>query len=144
MPADGAFLDSNVVCYLFGADPAKADRAGELLSARPTISVQVLAEICNVARRKARRSWPEIEEIVEVLSALCDVVPLTAAIQAEARAIAARTGYTIYDAQILAAAAHAGCSTVWSEDLHDGHALSVQGQALTIRNPFAEPGGHGT
>lgn len=60
-----SFLDSNVICYLFGADSAKADRAGELLAMQPMISVQVLAEVCNVAHRKARLSWPEIEDIIE-------------------------------------------------------------------------------
>ena len=64
MPASSDFLDSNLLCYLFGTDDAKADRAGKLLADRPTISVQVLAEICNVASRKTRRSWAEIEEII--------------------------------------------------------------------------------
>lgn len=132
-----AFLDSNVICYLFGADPAKADRAGELLALQPMISVQVLAELCNVAHRKAKLSWAEIEEIIAVVSALCGIVPLTAEIQAEARALAARTGYTIYDAQILSAAVAAGCALVWSEDLQDGHNLARLGHPLVIRNPFA-------
>ena len=131
-----AFLDSNVICYLFGADPAKANRAEELLALRPTISVQVLAEICNVAHRKAKLTWAEIEDVIDVVSALCIVVPLTAEIQAEARVLAARTGYTIYDAQILAAAATAGCAFVWSEDLQDGHKMAGLGHPMAIRNPF--------
>jgi len=131
-----AFLDSNVICYLFGADPAKADRAGELLALQPMISVQVLAEVCNVAHRKAKLTWAEIEDIIAVVSALCVIVPLTAAIQAEARALAARTGYPIYDAQILAAAAAGGCAMVWSEDLQDGHQITGHGLAMAIRNPF--------
>lgn len=134
------FLDSNVICYLFGSDPAKADRAGELLEAGATISVQVLAEVCNVASRKARLTWAEIEDVVEVVTTLCEVVPLTAEVQAQARALAARTGYTIYDAQILAAAAAAGCACVWSEDLQDGHQLTSLGNPLVIRNPFAGEG----
>jgi predicted nucleic acid-binding protein len=136
MPGSQAFLDSNIICYLFGSDPAKADIAGELLAERPTVSVQVLSEICNVASRKAKLTWPEIEEVVEVVSALCDIVPLTAAIQARARQLATYTGYTIYDAQILSAAADAGCTTVWSEDLQHGHDLTSLGSTLVIRNPF--------
>lgn len=143
MPDKGDFLDSNVICYLFGADPAKADRAEELLALRPTISVQVLAEVCNVAHRKAKLTWAEIEDIIDVISALCVIVPLTAEIQAEARVLAARTGYTIYDAQILAAAATAGCALVWSEDMQNGHRLSVLGTVLEIRNPFAPSHEHG-
>jgi predicted nucleic acid-binding protein len=136
MRASGDFLDSNVLCYLFGNDDAKADRAGELLANRPTISVQVLAEICNVASRKTRRSWAEIEEIIGTVSELCDILPLTLDVQAQARAIAARTGYTIYDAQILAAAGKADCSRVWSEDMHQGHRVEAFGMTVEIGNPF--------
>lgn len=142
MAASSAFLDSNVICYLFGSDPAKADRAGELLALQPMISVQVLSEVCNVALRKAKLSWAEIEDIIGVISALCVVVPLTIDIQAAARRLAARTGYSIYDAQILSAAANAGCSLVWSEDMQDGRKLSMPGLALEIRNPFAGKGEH--
>ncbi len=137
MADNPAFLDSNILCYLFGTDPAKADRASELLADAPTISVQVLAEMCHVASRKAKMSWAEIEEVMEVVTNVCNVVPLTAAIQAHARRLAARTGYTIYDAQILAAAAASGCATVWSEDLHDGHIVTDSDLPLVIRNPFA-------
>ena len=136
MPASGDFLDSNVLCYLFGTDDAKADRAGELLANRPMISVQVLAEICNVASRKTRRSWSEIEEIIGTVIELCEIMPLTLDVQAQARAIAARTGYTIYDAQILAAAGKAGCSRVWSEDMYQGHRVEAFGVKLEIGNPF--------
>jgi predicted nucleic acid-binding protein len=136
MPAERAFLDSNLICYLFGSDPTKADRTEQLLTTRPVISVQVLAEVCNVGNRKAKLSWPEIEEIVAVVSALCDVIPLTADIQHQACAFAARTGYTIYDAQIIAAALSANCTCLWSEDMQDGHKLTSSGSALLIRNPF--------
>ena len=136
MPASGDFLDSNVLCYLFGTDDAKADRAGELLANRPAISVQVLTEICNVASCKTRRSWAEIEDIIGTVSELCDIMPLTHDVQAQARAIAARTGYTIYDAQILAAAGKAGCARLWSEDMHQGHRVEAFGMAVEINNPF--------
>ena len=48
-------------------------------------------------------------------------------------AIAARTGYRLYDALIVAAALEARCDILFSEDLHDGHVIEGQ---LTIRNPF--------
>ena len=136
MPVSSAFLDSNVVCYLFGAEPEKAAATRALLRGRPTISVQVLAEVCNVASRKANMSWAEIEEIVALVSAVCEVVPLTEAVQAAARALAARTGYTIYDAQNLAPAAQTGCTPVWREDIQDGHRMTLGRVDLEIRNPF--------
>jgi predicted nucleic acid-binding protein len=48
--------------------------------------------------------------------------------------IARDRGFSIYDSLIIAAALRAGCSILYSEDLHHGQAI---GQ-LTIRNPFVE------
>ena len=48
----GSFLDSNVLLYVASGDPATADRAEQLIGAGGMISVQVLNEITNVARRK--------------------------------------------------------------------------------------------
>jgi len=48
----GSFFDTNVLLYVASGDPAKADRAEELVHAGGTISVQVLNEITNVACRK--------------------------------------------------------------------------------------------
>jgi predicted nucleic acid-binding protein len=136
MPDSRAFLDTNVLCYLFGREPDKAAKARALLSEGPTISVQVLSELCNVALRKERLTWPEIEDVIAVVGELCDILPLTLDVQAQARAIAARTGYTIYDAQILAAAGKAGCARLWSEDMHHGHCVEAFGMRVEIGNPF--------
>jgi predicted nucleic acid-binding protein len=67
MLAEPAFFDSNVICYLFGSDPAKADKAEALLSGGGTVSVQTLAEVTHVARRKARLEWTAIATIVETV-----------------------------------------------------------------------------
>ena len=53
----GSFFDTNVLFYIAAVDPAKADRAEELIDAGGTISVQVLNEITKVARRKMGMSW---------------------------------------------------------------------------------------
>jgi len=42
-------------------------------------------------------------------------------------------GLSIYDAMIAAAAIHAGCDTLWSENLQHGMALD---EGLRIVNPF--------
>lgn len=82
-------------------------------------------------------SWAEIEEIIGLVSDLCEVVPLTPELQASTRAIAARASYTIYDAQIIAADADAGCPIVWSEEMQDGYRLPVGQSELEIRNLFS-------
>ena len=47
----GSFFDTNVLVYLAPGDKVKADRAEALLSDGGVISVQVLNELANVARR---------------------------------------------------------------------------------------------
>jgi antitoxin MazE len=50
MPA--GFFDTNVLVYLASIDAAKADRAEAAVAAGGAISMQVLNEVANVARRK--------------------------------------------------------------------------------------------
>ena len=54
MPA--SFFDTNVLVYLASGDTAKADRAEAAVADGGAISVQVLNELANVARRKMRIS----------------------------------------------------------------------------------------
>lgn len=131
-----AFFDSNVLLYLISEDRRKADIAEGLLLAGGHVSVQNLAEVTSVCRRKYCMPWEDIDALRALITRECKVHALTKAIHNEAFAIASRTGYTIYDAQILAAAAQSGCAVVWSEDMQDGHRLTVGRVDLEIRNPF--------
>ena len=68
MSAAEVFFDTNVLLYLLSADTTKARRLEALLmKQRGTISVQVLNEFANVARRKLGMSWPEIRDVLEQL-----------------------------------------------------------------------------
>lgn len=127
-----AFFDTNVLLYLLDADPHKAGVAERLLTEGGTISVQILNEFTNVARRKPALEWDELEETLGVLKAVCEVQPVTIATHERGLAIACRHKLSIYDALIVAAAAIAGATTLWSEDMQDGATLD----GVTIRNPF--------
>lgn len=127
------FLDSNVVLYLLSADGSKADRAERLLKTRPLISVQVLNEVTQVCRRKLDMTWEEIARFLELVRAFCGVIPLTEAVHDRARMMAERHQLSFYDACIAAAAAVAGCRTLYSEDMNDGQRLT---EDLAVRNPF--------
>jgi predicted nucleic acid-binding protein len=127
------FFDTNVVLYLLSADPAKADRAEELLAIGGTISVQVLNEFVAVASRKLRMSWIEIREVLAQVRAVCVVEPVTIETHERALRLAERYGISIYDALIVSAALLANCKTLHSEDMQDGQVIERQ---LTIRNPF--------
>ena len=73
------FVDTNVLLYLISADEAKAARAEAVLAAGVVISVQVLNEFANVARRKHGLSWDELPSVLADLAALADVRDLTLA-----------------------------------------------------------------
>ncbi len=127
------FLDSNVVLYLLSADADKADRAQALLRAGAVISVQVLNEVSRVARRKLGMDWRDLEEFLALVRAFCRVDPITEATHDEGRRLAERHGLAFYDALIAAAALQAGCTQLFSEDMHDGLLIEQQ---LLICNPF--------
>ena len=132
------FLDTNVLLYATIRSDPRSEAARTLLARRGTISVQVLNEFANVAFRKLHRNWPEIVRALAAIRVLCAPPrPLTVATHEAALAISGRTGYRLYDALIIAAALEAGCTTLFSEDLHDGQVIDGR---LTIRNPFG-PGG---
>jgi predicted nucleic acid-binding protein len=48
----GSFFDTNIPITIASGDAAKADRAEAIISGGGAISVQVLNELANVARRK--------------------------------------------------------------------------------------------
>ena len=66
-----------MLLYVASGDPAKAERAEELIGAGGMISVQVLNEITNVARRKMGMSWTETRAFLSMIRSLLPVQPLT-------------------------------------------------------------------
>jgi predicted nucleic acid-binding protein len=132
----GSFFDTNVLLYVASGDPAKADRAEELVHAGGTISVQVLNEITNVARRKMGFSWTETRAFLSMIRGLLPVRPLTIDTHETGLALAERYGLSTWDAMIAASALHADCDTLWSEDMQHGVALDDR---LRIVNPFRAP-----
>jgi len=129
----GEFVDTNVVLYLLDGGH-KADRAEALLAQGPRISVQVLNEATVNCRRKAGLSWEETGAFLSGIRALCPVEDLTLQTHEVGRALSERYGLSVYDAMIVAAALIAGCTTLYTEDMHGG--LLVEGQ-LRLVNPFA-------
>jgi predicted nucleic acid-binding protein len=129
----GSFIDTNVLVYLASGDSAKADRAEELTAGGGTISVQVLNELANVARRKMRLSWREMLTFLSTIRSLLDIDPITIEVHETGLALAERYRLSIYDAMIAASALHADCGTLWSEDMQDGLVIEKR---LRIANPF--------
>lgn len=132
MPAE--FVDSNVLLYLTSSDAGKAARAEQLIERGLTASVQVLNEIANVTRKKFRRTWPEITELLGRLIPILDIHPLTQAMHQDALRLAARYQLQWWDSLLVAAALSLDCHTLYSEDMHAGLVIDDQ---LTIVNPFS-------
>jgi predicted nucleic acid-binding protein len=129
----GSFFDTNVLVYLASGDVAKADRAEATLAKGGSISVQVLNELANVARRKMQMSWDETHSLLNTLRSLLTVHPFSIETHGAGLRIAERYGLSIYDSMIAASALHAGCDTLWSEDMQHGMKLD---EGLRIANPF--------
>ncbi|MES0033682.1 PIN domain-containing protein [Mesorhizobium sp. M0046] len=128
-----SFFDTNVLLYIASGDAAKADRAEAVIAAGGAISVQVLNELTNVARRKMQMSWDDTHALLTMLRGLLTVHPLTLETHETGLRLAERYGLSTYDAMIASAAVHAGCDTLWSEDMQ--HAMALD-EGLRIVNPF--------
>ena len=129
------FADTNVLLYLISHDAAKARRAEEVLAARIAVSVQVLNEFANVARRKHALDWAELRQTLAGIRHFAMVHPLTLDMHQRAIELAQRYQFSVYDAMIAAAALQAGCTTLLSEDFQAGQLIDGR---LKIANPFVD------
>lgn len=134
----GSFFDTNVLMYVASGDATKADRTEKLISEGGTISVQVLNEITNVARRKMGLSWPETHAFLATMRGLLSVRALTVEVHEAGLRLAERYGLSVFDGMIAASALHADCDTLWSEDMQDGMRIENR---LRIVNPFKAKAG---
>ncbi|ARE42414.1 Programmed cell death toxin MazE (plasmid) [Rhodovulum sp. P5] len=128
------FFDTNVLLYLLSPDRRKAEIARTLVARGGTISVQVLGELTNVARRKAGLEIDEIAALTGTLRDLLDVVPMTEEIFDGALQVARQTGYATFDCLIVSAALSSGARSLYTEDMQAGREIG----GLKLINPFEE------
>ncbi|HOX38477.1 MAG TPA: PIN domain-containing protein [Candidatus Brocadiia bacterium] len=133
------FLDTNVLAYAHDAlNPSKRQRAQDLVrlavaTGKGVVSTQVLSEFFVVATRKLSPPLP-----VETVRREIDLLRVLEIVGTDAvmvlRAIDIHVGYGIsyWDALIMASAARAGCSVLYSEDFSDGRVI----EGVRIVNPF--------
>ena len=134
-----AFIDTNVLIYWVD-DSARADVVEQLLAQQAVISVQVLNEFANVLRKKRAMPLPDVEALCTTLIDTCDVLDVSVRTHQAALALMARYQLSVYDANIVAAAALSDCTVLYTEDMQDGLNLKLPGSAgtnsLVISNPF--------
>ena len=126
------FFDTNILVYAF-LDIDKRAMALSLLAEGGVISVQVINEFTNVARKKRGRAWTEISAALQVIRAHFDDIALvTLETHQAALKLASQHGLSFYDALIIATAIEAGCDILFSEDMQHDRSFGT----LIIRNPF--------
>ncbi len=128
------FFDTNILLYLLSDEDGRADTAGALLQSGGVVSVQVLNEFASVAKRKLGMDWEEIAEILDVVKAVCSVVPVAIETHDLGISIARQYGFTVYDGMIWAAALLTGCPVLYSEDMQNGFVID----GTVLQNPYAE------
>jgi predicted nucleic acid-binding protein len=141
MSADKAFLDTNILVYLFDHDePDKTQRARDILEqAEPgelALSTQVLSEFYVVVTRKLARPLDvaRAAEAVDWLG-LLQVVPLDPELVKAAIQTSRSSQLSYWDGLIVAAASASGCKCLLTEDLNHGQVID----SVRVENPFDEP-----
>ncbi len=132
-----AFVDTNVFVYVHDhGSGEKRIRARDLLLARPSelvVSTQVLAEFFWVTTRKLEPPLPpDVARHATTELAALPVVPVDRRLVLAALDTSREVGISLWDAQIVEAAAAAGCDTLFTEDLGAGQII----RGVEIVNPF--------
>jgi predicted nucleic acid-binding protein len=132
------FVDTNILLYAISTqaeESEKNQKAKAILSnADLTLSVQVLQEFYVQATRPTRSDPLTHEEATALIQYWLRhrIVPLTVQVMQDALDIKKRYQTSYWDAAILAAAASAGCSELFSEDLNSGQNYDT----VRVINPF--------
>lgn len=133
-------IDTNVLAYRYDrAEAEKSAKASEVCEALAhsgtgTITTQVVCELFNVLTGKMSDRLPR-DLAIQAVALEYDAWPILgvdAPIVAQAVTIAAKTGLSIWDSQLLATAEGCGIEIVLSEDLSAG----AQYGAVRVVNPF--------
>ena len=136
--AASAFVDTNiwVFAHLKAPGDARHERALALVRGRGdlVISPQVVAEYYNVMLRNAQTdAW--IQANLRAMFARTRLQPANAETLATALDLRNRYAFSFWDCQIAAAALHARCGTLLTEDLQHGQLLD---EGLRVLNPLVE------
>lgn len=131
------FLDTNVIVYANDArDAERQARAIDVVSSAirdgsGVVSTQVLQEYAVVAATKLEQHPDTI--LGQLLQIECmEVVVVTPALIRRSLELQLRYHVGYWDASILAAAEHASCPVLFSEDLNAGELYTT----VRVENPF--------
>ena len=137
---DRLFLDTNIFVYAAGREGGeKARIAYDLIDTaiargKGVISYQVVQEFLHLALKKfdVPFTLEQARTFISVTFRPMFSVQSSLGLYSEALEIYSRHKTSWYDALIVAAAAEAGCSVLYTEDLQHGTKIG----AVRIENPF--------
>lgn len=130
-------IDTNILIYAIDAgEGAKHEQAaglvGQLASRDAVLTQQVLGELLNVLRKRARGAEAMPRAAAEYFAMLFPVVPTPLAALFPAFDRAERLRLQFWDSLIVTVCLDNGVSHFLSEDMQDGQRID----GLTIINPF--------
>jgi predicted nucleic acid-binding protein len=132
---DKVFLDTNILVYAYSnTEPDKQGIARNLITEHKSyVSTQVLQKLTNILTKRFYNSWQEARNVVleSCENNLLYINEKNTVVSA--CGIADKYKYSFYDSLIIAAALECGCTTLYSEDMHDGQVIE---DTLTVINPF--------
>lgn len=132
------FFDSNIWLYtlLTTATPdPRTEIANTLISSstRPVVSTQVIREVsANLLKKSALRE-DRHRLLIANWYASCEVIEAGEAQFVLASHLREQHSISYWDSLIVAAALHAGCDVLFTEDMQNGQV--IEGQLLIV-NPF--------
>lgn len=132
------FVDTNILLYAVSTaadERKKQERARSILDSDDlALSVQVLQEFYVQATRASKRDRLTHEQAVALVESWLrfQVQEISISLVQQALAAKARWKISYWDAAIVEAARAARCTTLLSEDLHDGMDFA----GVKVQNPF--------
>jgi predicted nucleic acid-binding protein len=130
---DNCFADSNVLVYALDKTSRKQSIAFSIWREGVTVSTQVIMEFTNVCLRKLKMSKEDTFENALNLLEGAHVKPVTKELVRQSFTLSMKYGFSHWDSLIVASALQAGCSTLYTEDMHHGQVIEDK---LKIVNPF--------
>ena len=141
MPAERFTLDTNILIYAVDArDGRKREIASRIVEAAALLdcplALQVVGEFYAAATTKLKLGARDAAGRAGQLTVGFDTFPYSLQAVRAALAEVPKGRFSYWDGVLLASAAEAGCTTIFSEDMADGARFG----SIVVANPFRRDG----
>jgi predicted nucleic acid-binding protein len=132
---DRVFIDTNILIYFISDDLKKKIKAKEILfsEGEPVLSSQVINEFINACLIKNLLKLDGVILLSAKFMEALEFALIKEATIKKALQIQKAHKYSYWDCLIIASALENNCSTLYTEDMQDGHVIENR---LKIVNPF--------